>query len=466
MMRFMRTRRLKREILFPLAPALGVLLVAFLVVFSFLQRHYAVRTVAEGLSDLRSAFESQLQGEADAVESMLRAMPFGWRPNGSSSQRGEGTVVLRLPLPGRRGPEGPKGGQKEGKGAFTRELGLGPDGLTLLVAEPTDEHGRPPGHGEWGEDLGHLLAGLRAPFRVEMFVLLEKKGLDRRAWDSGGGREQWDRFPSVVMVCATSSLFPDRLADAVCRGESAPNGGQLRFHGRYLQWADFPLQDGEGRVVGAVVVIRDITDLKGEMSFSLLAAGGMCLLIGATFFGLFWRLVEVAEGKLEKANLEAEERAIRDHLTGLYNRRGFLTLADQQLKVAKRSGSVALLLYADLDDLKWLNDNLGHSMGDAAIIEAADVLRDVFREADILGRLGGDEFAVLALGGDAADPDLLNSRLQDRIDKRNTMENRAYRLSMSVGIARNDPGEGSSVEDLISFADALMYREKNRKRRR
>ena len=466
MTRFMLTRRLKREILVPLALALGLLLVAFLVVFSLLQRHHAAHMVAEELSDVKNAFVAQLQGEAEALESTLRAIFSGARPNGSLVGKGEARVLVRLPLPGQQGLTGVKVGQKEGEAAFVRELGLGPGGLTLLVTAPKHEQGRPKGYYEWGEDLGHLLTGLRAPFGVEMFVLLEKKGLDQKAWESGEAHGRWDRFPSVVMVCATSRLFPDRLAEAVCQGESAPTDGHLRFHGRYLQWADLPLKDGKGWVVGAVVAIRDVTDLKEEMFSSLVAACGMCLLVGTAFFGLFWRLVGAAERKLEKAEEEVQERAIRDHLTGLYNRRGFLTLADQQLKVAKRSGNVALLLYADLDDLKRINDNLGHSVGDAAIIEAADVLRDVFREADILGRLGGDEFAVLALGGNAADPDLLKSRLQDRIDERNSMEKRAYRLSMSSGIARNDPGEGSSVEDLISFADASMYREKNSKRRR
>ena len=327
---------------------------------------------------------------------------------------------------------------------------------------------RSPGYREWEEDLGHLLHGLAAPFGVEIFVLLEKNGLDRKAWEAGRGHARWDRFPSAVMVCATSSFFPDELADAVSAGESVRRrrGSQILFHGRYLQWADLPLKDGLGRVAGAVVATRDVTNLKEEMFASLIEAGGICLFVGAALFAMFWRLVDNAERRLEKADQEAQARAITDHLTGLYNRGGFLTLADQQLKVARRSGNVMFLLYVDMDDLKGINDNLGHLMGDAAIIEAASVLREVFREADIVGRLGGDEFAVLALGGIATEPDTLRARLQDRINERNGMENRAYRLSMSVGIARNDPGDSSSVEDLISFADASMYREKSSKRRR
>jgi len=464
----MRTRRLKREILIPLAPALGVLLVAILVVFSYLQQHHVAGMVAVGLSAVKNTFEMQLQGEADAMESTLRAILFDGRLNGAMVRKTEGKVLLRLPLPGARGWEGEKGGQTAAKEAFIRKLGLGPDGLTLLVDAPRYERGQLSGYREWEEDIGHVLHGLRAAFGVEIFVLLEKNGLDRKAWEAGAGHARWDRFPSAVMVCATSSLFPDELADVVSAGESVrqARGRQVLFHGRYLQWADLPLKDGLGRVAGAVVATRDITSLKEQIFASLVGAGAMCLLVGAALFAVFWRLVDSAERRLEKADQEAQARAITDHLTGLYNRRGFLTLADQQLKVAKRSGNVIFLLYADMDDLKGINDNLGHSAGDAAIVEAANVLREVFREADIVGRLGGDEFAVLALGGIATDPDMLKRRLQHGIDERNGMENRAYRLSMSVGIARNDPADSSSVEDLISFADASMYREKNSKRHR
>jgi diguanylate cyclase (GGDEF)-like protein len=191
-----------------------------------------------------------------------------------------------------------------------------------------------------------------------------------------------------------------------------------------------------------------------------------CLFVFVVLVLLSYKYVGFVERRLEKAHSEIQARAITDPLTGLYNRRGFLSLAEQQRKAAKRLGNAMFLLFADLDGLKSINDSLGHSKGDEAIIEAANVLREVFRESDILARLGGDEFAVIALGNPSEDPDVLKNRLRDRIAAHNSREGRDYSLSMSIGLAINDPNDSASIDDLMSFADALMYKEKNAKQRR
>ena len=99
--------------------------------------------------------------------------------------------------------------------------------------------------------------------------------------------------------------------------------------------------------------------------------------------------------------------SITDQLTGLYNRRGFLSLAEQQLKLSDRNKSGMLLFFADLDLLKWINDTLGHEEGDKALIEAANVFKETFRTSDIIARLGGDEFAVLAIDIKGTNPESL-----------------------------------------------------------
>ena len=152
--------------------------------------------------------------------------------------------------------------------------------------------------------------------------------------------------------------------------------------------------------------------------------------------------------------------SLTDPLTGLYNRRGFLTLAEQQLKIAKRTKIGLLLLFTDLDGMKWINDNLGHKKGDEALIEAANVLKKVFREADIVARVGGDEFSVLAVGIKMEDSRIIEDRLQYQIGINNSRENRDYSLSMSVGMAYNDPENPTTIDELMSHADVLMYEQK------
>ena len=110
--------------------------------------------------------------------------------------------------------------------------------------------------------------------------------------------------------------------------------------------------------------------------------------------GRFVRL-EVATDITDRKKVEEELRAatMTDYLTGLLNRRGFFTLADQQCKLASRSKRAIALLYIDLDGFKHINDELGHEVGDQVLVETANILKRTFREADVIARIGGDEFS-------------------------------------------------------------------------
>ncbi len=156
--------------------------------------------------------------------------------------------------------------------------------------------------------------------------------------------------------------------------------------------------------------------------------------------------------------------SITDYLTGLYNRRGFITLAEQQTKIAERTKTGLLLLFADLDKMKWINDNLGHEKGDRALMDVASILKEVFRKSDVIARIGGDEFAVLGVGASMKDGKALGSRLQHKIYIHNAVEKRDYEISLSVGMAYRGPENPYSLDELMSQADARMYEQKRSKR--
>jgi diguanylate cyclase (GGDEF)-like protein len=158
--------------------------------------------------------------------------------------------------------------------------------------------------------------------------------------------------------------------------------------------------------------------------------------------------------------VELRAKSLSDELTGLYNRRGFFFLIQQQLKIADRTKRGFVLVFADLDNMKQINDTFGHREGDRALIEAANLLTGAFRGADIVARIGGDEFAVVAIeaGKDAADT--LAARLQEQIDARNRRGDLRFTLSLSVGMSRYDPDCPCSIDELIARADALMYEQK------
>ncbi len=185
--------------------------------------------------------------------------------------------------------------------------------------------------------------------------------------------------------------------------------------------------------------------------------------IDGSFGGYISSCYDVQERKTFETTLQSISTT--DDLTGLLNRRGFFSMAVQQLKVANRTKKGFLLFYVDLDGLKKINDTLGHPEGDLALVEAASVLREIFRESDIIGRLGGDEFAVLMLEHSiTSDEDrTILTRISESIKARNSQPGRRYVLSISMGMKLYDPEHPCSMDELISRADSLMYKEKELK---
>jgi diguanylate cyclase (GGDEF)-like protein/PAS domain S-box-containing protein len=184
--------------------------------------------------------------------------------------------------------------------------------------------------------------------------------------------------------------------------------------------------------------------------------------------GHLWLYSDVTERERQRAKLarqtdELEQLSTRDELTQLLNRRGFMMIAEQQLKSAARGKRKVILFFADMNGMKEINDKLGHKMGDAALVDTAAVLRKTFREADLLARLGGDEFVALALDALPENKEVIETRLQQNFEALNSEPNRPYRVTVSVGSAMFDPDESRSIEALLAEADSLMYaRKKNR----
>jgi diguanylate cyclase (GGDEF)-like protein len=169
---------------------------------------------------------------------------------------------------------------------------------------------------------------------------------------------------------------------------------------------------------------------------------------------------------IKRSLLERELRslALTDDLTCLYNRRAFLALAGQQLRVAGRNTQGLLLFFADVDNLKEINDTYGHQEGDLALVHTADALEQTFRNSDVIARLGGDEFAVLALEASCENREVILGRLEKNIKGSNAEESR-YELSLSVGMSRFDPKNPVSLGKLIASADEAMYEEKKNRPR-
>lgn len=163
---------------------------------------------------------------------------------------------------------------------------------------------------------------------------------------------------------------------------------------------------------------------------------------------------------LQQANEEVERLSLTDELTGLNNRRGFHLAAGSALRSGRRLGHSSLLAFLDVDGLKRVNDTDGHNAGDALLNDVAAALLAAVRSCDIVGRLGGDEFCVMIIDSND-DPAALKSRLTEAFRRFNDTAARSYRLSASIGVVLAPPAEHSTLDELITRADELMYADKS-----
>jgi diguanylate cyclase (GGDEF)-like protein/PAS domain S-box-containing protein len=195
----------------------------------------------------------------------------------------------------------------------------------------------------------------------------------------------------------------------------------------------------------------------------------VCLLTnGVPFFaqdGSFRGYHGVDKDITARKKLESELRdlSLKDELTGLLNRRGLQTLGDHNLRLARRMMHKAVLLFADLDRMKEINDTLGHQAGDEALRATGEALCGCFRETDLVARVGGDEFVVLAVET-AITREAMLERVECALRRLNGSGERAYPIMISAGLAIFEPSRPETLKELIDRADEQMYRDKESRR--
>lgn len=256
--------------------------------------------------------------------------------------------------------------------------------------------------------------------REQRYVFMNRKHISRL----GQPRETLIGQPYGAFHSPEETIrFREKIERVFTTGESFKEEHKSRRDGRYFLQTLSAVKDHEGKTIAVTVISKDITELK-QMEDTLMAL------------------------------------SLTDDLTGLYNRRGFLALALQELKVAKRLNKGLFVLYADLDNLKWINDTYGHQEGDRALQETGRILRNSCRDSDIVARFGGDEFVVLQIEAAETGMELLAERLRKNLGRYNSEGNQGYTLSLSTGTAWCDPGTPCSIEELLVQADRSMYEQK------
>ena len=170
--------------------------------------------------------------------------------------------------------------------------------------------------------------------------------------------------------------------------------------------------------------------------------------------------------EMQETQKQLKSLTLADDLTGLYNRRGFMTLAERQLRInrSRRSEKGDYIIFADMDGLKQINDRFGHNQGSLAITKMSELLSGNFRASDIIARLGGDEFVVLITNADDVSKEIVINRLQTKIDDYNEQKLHPFDLSLSIGVLPIDADRTESIEQLLVEADKAMYEQKRRKK--
>ena len=238
------------------------------------------------------------------------------------------------------------------------------------------------------------------------------------------------RFPALVVACQAAEegeveipIEPAQLEPQGLAGSAAPPSAARWFNVRLSA-----VEDERRGHAGMLVVLREVTERR--------------------------QMVETIR-----------VMSLTDGLTGLLNRRGFTTLAEQQLRTSIRTRNRLWLVFADLDGLKEINDRLGHEAGDRALRDVSELLRTgTFREADLVARFGGDEFAILATEISPTDGTTLIQRIDDAVRRANETPGRAFALSLSAGVALFDPDRPRTLDELIGEADRHMYEAKHTQR--
>jgi diguanylate cyclase (GGDEF)-like protein len=185
--------------------------------------------------------------------------------------------------------------------------------------------------------------------------------------------------------------------------------------------------------------------------------------LASTAVMLSFALLLFLAWRINHMEVEIHDLSLRDALTDLYNIRGFQLLAEQALRMARRTHLPFSVIYIDLDDLKRVNDTYGHQAGSALLIETGKILRSSFREIDIVGRIGGDEFVVAGQFSQAGIT-LASKRIEECVTKRNVETESPYRLSLSIGSVTTEAEPQPNLDELLGIADHAMYEEKRRKK--
>ena len=381
--------------------------------------------------------------------------------------------------------------QRTGKPFWGYEQGpLG--SFTLRVAYPWVSNGEVIGYLEMGIEFEDIMQSIRDFLDVDVFVAANKTFFNRAKWDEAQTvREQpvsWDEFPNVLVLSRTTQEMPPPIAAylAALGEQHSKRTFEIAWGGQVAQAIVAPFANLRGQEIGEIVVLRDITVATSEHRKSIFWVAALCSMIGGILMAFFYVLLghvqrdftdrKQAEMEIRTLNEELEVKvqerteqllashilATTDSLTGIANRREFITVLEAEVDRVKRYGTPLSLAMYDLDHLKRVNDTFGHDVGDYVLQTSTGLVKENIRAVDVVARWGGEEFMVLMPQSDMQAARDSANRLRLAIAGHHF--DKVGKLTASFGVATFEPQDDLTA--LLKRVDDALYRAKEQGRNR
>ena len=315
------------------------------------------------------------------------------------------------------------------------------------------------------------------------------------SYDDQGYGSVTDKLTRLNIASSYIYIFPETITHSKEEKWAPPPRVMLKSYHNADKWEVVPTEDQE-------LTIRNLFNhsyIPTDRRFTMVLSA---IFLNADHYGLFLceleyeyfyyisalsaqlcaamkilRLIQDKENiqqELERTLMQIKEKNIQldamskiDVLTGAYNRRGFFAQASSIITSPMNEDRDALIIFADLDSLKTINDSFGHEDGDFAIKNAARILHDSFRSSDVIGRIGGDEFSILAMVEHASGEEIasiVRSRIDETTVSFNATHTKPYIVHMSVGVYAFKCGKDVELSKILAKADDVLYEEKKKKK--
>ncbi len=315
------------------------------------------------------------------------------------------------------------------------------------------------------------------------------------SYDDSGYGSVTDKLTRLNVASSYIYIFPETITQKKDEVWEPPSRVMLKSYHNMDKWEVIPTEEQE-------ISIKNLFRNKyipEDRRFTMILSA---IFLNADHYGLFLceleyeyfyyisalsaqlcaamkilRLIQDKESiqqELERTLMQIKEKNIQldtiskvDVLTGAYNRRGFFTQASSMINSPMNEGRDALIVFADLDSLKTINDSFSHEDGDFAIKNAAKILHDSFRSSDVIGRIGGDEFSVLAMVENAGCDEvtaLVRQRIGETTDAFNATHTKPYVVHLSLGVYAFKCGKDVELSKILAKADDVLYDEKKHKK--